>query len=1139
MSRYTTITYAQRTPQARVQRLLTGALPFPEPPPPLPPIFFLISGTVTQNGTAPGFSTGIEFPSVGTIFTATSGSYGLLVQLGYGGTAIPHYSLGEFVPQVRSYGSVDADTPNQDYAYTPYQYVHVVGEVRLDGVPVFGAAVSFSGDGQASSDVSGTYVGTVISGYSGTATLLGYSSPAYLVTPTSRIYSNITVNQNGQDYDVETLLWTIDGVTTSNGTGYSTQITNGIATWNTASDGSYSYLVIGGWSGSTVPTYISDPGSYSYANVQADFFNQDFDIPVPELFYAPTNISWGGWAYTVPSLWRVEVSATGSTAWTFYNYTAGTNFNYSVASSVGSYFRVYGATSGSNQITPPSNVVYAEPPDPGGVLISGALTEDGSPMVGIGVEITSHGTVVTNGAGTYSQLVTSGYSGTVIPHYTNGSFVPQYRVYDTIAVDQLNQDYQFYGTAITDCPVPSTLATIPIDADPKNPSRNVIDPVNNLLWVIDEYYPNVYYIDVVAGTYLGSVATGQSGGSPCIAYDAVNQKIVITTYDGSIGFINPTTKALTFSNFTQRWPDLHMLAVDQYGTVYVADSNHGISGSVYIVDGNTEQLLTSYYMGLDSVYTYSICWAENINRLVLNQNAPFGNRFFLFDPTNGNFSASVLGNGSNSFNYECWYVKGTGHVLMSANGASAVSVIDIINGTDATIIASLTGDVDTVAPTRASDVTEDTCANTVFVSDGNYAVWEYTMDGSYTLLNAYNNGFLGLTQTGLAHSRATNLVYYENYNDGTTYSLPYAQYTISGSITEGGLPLANIDIEFTTFGTTTSTDMNGSYYQVVPVHWNGTVQPHLANGTFNPYYRIYPDVTTNYPNQDYEYFWNGYLFLTEGTSGFVWSNLPNDAVVVDGTIVQLNGDSFVYTSTAGRTDWTLRGFAQDGFRIAYGNVPNRYVVVGAAGQIWSAEDLSVWTSRTSGVAVSMTALTYGDGRFVAGCDNGETTMSTDGTNWAVSSAGTTQINDIYYNGTVYVAVGQENGGLVCCYTSANGTSWTHRNTPVQSWRAGVYSPTLGLNVIVGDNGAVAVSTDAINWTDYTGVMGVGGLNGVAWGNNRFVVGAGFGGITGAVYTSSNGTVWDYVTEDPYFRQCRRALYWKNDWFIMLEEFPPT
>ena len=1213
MSRYTTITSNRRTPWAQVQHILQEA---PVSTPVVPPVitYFLISGTVTQNGSAPGFSNGIEFPSRGTIFTATTGSYGIMVPLGYGGTAVPHYAYGDFVPQVRVYGSVVADTPNQDYAFTPYPDLHITGVVRLDGVSLSGAHVNLSGSLGANSAVSGTYVGTVAHGYSGVGALNGYALPNYAVSPSSRVYTSLMADQAGQDYNVTTQIFLIQGTITAAGTGQAISLTNGTSVWNSASSGSYGYSIIGGWSGSTVPSYISVPGSYAYGSVTSNKLAQNFDLPVPPLAFSYPNLNWT-WSYTLPNHWQIQAQNPASFVWTDTGTAAGTALT-SVVTDFGTNYRIYGHNASHAQITPFSNSVAASvvvitgevqldgSPVLGaavsfsgdgqgssdangtyfgtlptgysgtatligygtdytvvpthrvytslvsnqsgqdyaittnGFILSGALTEDGSPMVGIGVEVTTFGTVITNGAGTYSQSVNSGYNGTVIPHYANGSFVPALRTYTNVTSNKLNQDFVFYGTVPippTDCPVPSQLYTIPINTDPKNPARNVIDPVNNLLWVIDSYFPNVYYIDVVAGTHLGTLDIGFGVGSTGIVYDAVNQKIVVSSYSGSLVFINPATKAVTYSNFGQTTPAIHCIAVDQAGTIYVADATDSVTGNIYAVSGATEQLIATYPLGVDGIFTYSICWANNIDRLVINNSVAFSTLFYLLDTSNGNFSASVVTSGSFPYT-ESYYVLGTGHVLFGADNATTVEVVDISAGTDGTIVTTLAGDFLNGPPMRVGDATENTCTNTLLVSDANYGVWEYTMDGNYTLLDVFSNNGVGLNQIGLAHSRATNLTYYESA--GTTYSLPYAQYVISGTAAEAGVGILNAGVEFTNFGTV-YTDANGSYSGTVPVHWSGTTIPHYVNGSFVPEQRVYSDVTTSQPYQNFEYFWNGYLFITQGITGNTFTNLPNDAVVVNGTIVQLNGDFNVYTSYEGRkqADWTLRGFAQNCDRIVYGSVPNRYVAVGIGGAVWEAEDLSVWYSRAGGVgAITITALAYGGGRFVAAGESGLTTMSTDGTNWTASSAGTLQFSDIFYNGTLFVAVGVENLGQVTCYTSPNGTTWTHRDAPDFTWRAGVYSPELGLNVIVGETGALATSTDAVTWTNYTGAIAtVDYIAGITWGNGRFVA----CDANGIVWSSTNGTVWDYATIDPYSKIGRWAKYWRNDWFAILENFPPS
>lgn len=76
---------------------------------------YTISGTVARNGTlTPGI--GIEFTSIGTAVTNSSGSYSQSVPAGYTGNGIPHYSAGSFTPSSRSYSGVAANATGQHYA---------------------------------------------------------------------------------------------------------------------------------------------------------------------------------------------------------------------------------------------------------------------------------------------------------------------------------------------------------------------------------------------------------------------------------------------------------------------------------------------------------------------------------------------------------------------------------------------------------------------------------------------------------------------------------------------------------------------------------------------------------------------------------------------------------------------------------------------------------------------------------------------------------------------------------------------------------------------------------------------------------------------------------------------------------------
>src|SRR5439155_401477 len=85
-----------------------------------------------------------------------------------------------------------------------------------------------------------------------------------------------------------------------------------------------------------------------------------------------------------------------------------------------------------------------------------------------------------------------------------------------------------------------------------------------------------------------------------------------------------------------------------------------------------------------------------------------------------------------------------------------------------------------------------------------------------------------------------------------------------------------------------------------------------------------------------------------------------------------------------------------------------------------------WIPRQSGTQNDLSAITYGDGRFVAVGWTGTILVSTNGVDWFQRQAGTTNqnrwLNDIAYGGGMFVTVGDA-GAIV---TSADGENCVGR-----------------------------------------------------------------------------------------------------------------
>lgn len=654
----------------------------------------------------------------------------------------------------------------------PVPSITISGAVTVDTILTEGVVVDFSGVGQFTTqivDLAVIYIGTVPSGYSGTVTLPGYTPYplAYDVVPPSRVYSNQTTSLINEGYDITSLIYEISGTVGFDGTLFGIELTNGTNTWfSDAVTGSYGFWVLGGWSGTVSPVqYITDPAERVYTNVNSDAYEEHYQMTQPFLVVADNYFNWNTWAYEVPDYWFIYARNPVDLTYSVYATNAGGDQDISIGDT-GSYYHVTGIDFFLNPVTLPTPDTYAAPPLPPTVLFEGSVFNgtDGSGLPA-NLYFDGFGTITTDGAGYWSQEAAAPYTGVVyVADAFDGTFDPAYRSYVAEGLSQSGQDFVFWPTAgpvPTDCQIPSALQTIVDLPTPNDVSRSVNDPVNNLLWYVDDSYDYVYYVDAVAGTFQGSIELTNSFGQSAIVYDPTNDKVVVMDWSGSIHVIDPVTKTSTrVPGINMVDPGYHMLAVNDVGTVYACDNRNATFGSVWAVDPATATLIRSTKL---TVFTDSICWASNINKLVINSGGAGQPAFYIFDPVTDTFSASTLLNPAVSFRYENFYIPQTGHMLESYSGGQPSAVIDISQGTNATVVA-------TVEPTRISNADIDTCTNHLFITNSNYALWEYTLDGSYTKLNEFNDNGNGIYPNSCSHNRQSNLIYVASYNDGTIYT---------------------------------------------------------------------------------------------------------------------------------------------------------------------------------------------------------------------------------------------------------------------------------------------------------------------------------------------------------------------------------
>jgi hypothetical protein len=168
---------------------------------------------------------------------------------------------------VKDYNEVMTAAVMQDLSGSSATFT-ISGTTEIDGVTMTGLP------GDPCTSGGGLYLATVPYNWSGTITpiLAGYQ-----FSPESRSYTNVTTDQNDQDYTATLITFTISGTTHMDGV-----TMNGLpGDPCTSSGGLYSAVVPYGWSDTVTPTktgFNFNPVSRSYANVTADMSDQDYLI---------------------------------------------------------------------------------------------------------------------------------------------------------------------------------------------------------------------------------------------------------------------------------------------------------------------------------------------------------------------------------------------------------------------------------------------------------------------------------------------------------------------------------------------------------------------------------------------------------------------------------------------------------------------------------------------------------------------------------------------------------------------------------------------------------------------------------------------------------------------------------------------
>ena len=163
--------------------------------------------------------------------------------------------------------------------------------------------------------------------------------------------------------------------------------------------------------------------------------------------------------------------------------------------------------------------------------------------------------------------------------------------------------------------------------------------------------------------------------------------------------------------------------------------------------------------------------------------------------------------------------------------------------------------------------------------------------------------------------------------------------------------------------------------------------------------------------------------------------------------------------------------------------------------------LSTWTNRNFATTGLIRNVVWGNNKFVAITDYMADTVlnSSDGITWTGVVSATTNNLALTWGNNQYVAVGLPTAGVGVIETSPDGITWTARNSGTPDMINGV---AWGNNKFVSVEWWPSTSPDGITWTAQSGTSG-NHLDGITWGNNKFVA----VGRNGMIYTSPDGVTW--------------------------------
>jgi len=262
------------------------------------------------------------------------------------------------------------------------------------------------------------------------------------------------------------------------------------------------------------------------------------------------------------------------------------------------------------------------------------------------------------------------------------------------------------------------------------------------------------------------------------------------------------------------------------------------------------------------------------------------------------------------------------------------------------------------------------------------------------------------------------------------------------------------------------------------------------------------------------------LTSTAGTSAQLsrwWTRLPTPALSVtnawygaasnNGTfvIVGSDGTAGAYSTTGGLT-WTASTLPMiDAASVIYG--ADKFVAVGGTTTGAYSTDGITWSSSALPSTVNFVSVAYGASGYVA---VGTTNLGNPTTTYATSGDGISWTTRTFSNGA-YSAITYGNGNYVAwtssgtAYVSSDGISWTSQSGLTNNVYAVTYGN--GYYVAASQLGTITWSTNGSSWSS-TSAYATATWDSIAFGNGRFII-TGFesGGTTKALWSDTGTSQW--------------------------------